>query len=386
MDQIREPVQPETQSGVSGHASGLSTPESSNPLRLPGIVTSTGLALPDDLSFDQWKQVGDCLLQMEHAVQWMIGDWLRFGESRYGGKYVEAERMTGLAYGTLANIKQVADRFDFSRRRENVPWSFHAEVAALPPEQADALLDQAESEGLSRTKFRAAANRARNAPQLQPGTETCTVEDLWALVSAGKRFSTLYVDPPWAYGNDGLRGCASDHYSTMSVEHLCALPVKDLAAENSHLHLWTTTHFYVEAVRVMEAWGFRHVSDHVWTKPRMGTGQYWRTAHEYLLLGVRGSLPFGDHAQISWLQIDRGEHSAKPEEIRTKIELVSPPPYLELFARKSVEGWTCWGDQVARAQIETVVGANAATPDDEAVAACGEQASAPPSGVEGASW
>ena len=40
-------------------------------------------------------------------------------------------------------------------------------------------------------------------------------------------------------------------------------------------------------------------------------------------------------------------HSEKPEEARARIERLYPGPYLELFARRPVEGWTTWGNEVA---------------------------------------
>jgi N6-adenosine-specific RNA methylase IME4 len=46
-----------------------------------------------------------------------------------------------------------------------------------------------------------------------------------------------------------------------------------------------------------------------------------------------------------------GEHSEKPEEVRRRIERLFPGPYLELFARKPVPGWTTWGNEIPRAQF-----------------------------------
>ena len=79
----------------------------------------------------------------------------------------------------------------------------------------------------------------------------------------------------------------------------------------------------------------------------MGIGNRWRHAHELLLLGVRGNCLFLDHSQLSWFAEERGEHSAKPETAREKIELVSPGPYLELFGRKAADSWTVRGNQIA---------------------------------------
>ena len=44
-----------------------------------------------------------------------------------------------------------------------------------------------------------------------------------------------------------------------------------------------------------------------------------------------------------------GEHSQKPEEARRRIERLLNGPYLELYGRKPVDGWTVWGDQIVRA-------------------------------------
>lgn len=84
----------------------------------------------------------------------------------------------------------------------------------------------------------------------------------------------------------------------------------------------------------------------------MGIGNYWRVSHELMLLGVRGDAKrFADHSQKSWMEFPRGEHSAKPEQIRHIIEQVSPGPFLELFGRKPVGGWTVFGNQIERRLI-----------------------------------
>lgn len=189
----------------------------------------------------------------------------------------------------------------------------------------------------------------------EPSDATCTTLDLGALVGRGLRFGAIYADPPWLYGNQGTRGATSNHYGGMSVEEIAAMPVRDLAADNAHLHLWTTNAFLFDCKAIMEAWGFEYKSCFVWVKPQIGMGNYWRLAHEFLLLGVRGSCPFKDRSQISWLQEPRTKHSAKPESVRKLIELVSPGPFLELFGRRVAPGWTVWGNQIERTMFEASV-------------------------------
>lgn len=171
-------------------------------------------------------------------------------------------------------------------------------------------------------------------------------EGMEQLLASGERFPCVYADPPWRYQNETTRAAASKHYPTMSVEEIATLEVGRVAADNAHLHLWVTNGFLFEAPRVMASWGFEFKSCLVWVKPQMGLGNYWRLGHEFLLLGVRGSLKFQDRGVISWLRANRTRHSRKPEKVRKLIERVSPGPYLELFGRKRVRGWTVMGDEV----------------------------------------
>lgn len=179
-------------------------------------------------------------------------------------------------------------------------------------------------------------------------TATVTTADLTALSTRGMKFGCVYADPPWQYSNQGTRGATGDHYVGMTVDEIAALPVRDLAADNAHLHFWTTNAFLFESQRIMEAWGFTYKSAFVWVKPQIGMGNYWRVSHEFLLFGVRGSCPFQDRTLRSWGEFKRGKHSAKPDEIRYLIERASPGPRLELFARRSSPGWCSWGNEIAR--------------------------------------
>jgi N6-adenosine-specific RNA methylase IME4 len=208
---------------------------------------------------------------------------------------------------------------------------------------------------LSRKQVLELIDRARNPDDgsYDVGREYCTTDDLDALaaeVESGARapFGTVYADPAWQYGNQGTRASTEKHYVGMSVDEICELPVARVAAEQSHLHLWTTNAFLFDAKRVMEAWGYTYKSCYVWVKPQIGMGNYWRVSHEFLLLGVRGNLTFAANNLRSWGEFRRGQHSAKPEQIRDLVHVASPGPRLELFARRAVEGWTCWGNEIAR--------------------------------------
>jgi N6-adenosine-specific RNA methylase IME4 len=201
----------------------------------------------------------------------------------------------------------------------------------------------------------AAPNGAKNAPNGATAVEApiefqpaVTVDKLDTLVSEGRKFGTIYADPPWQYDNQGTRAATSNHYDGLSVEELCALSVRELAADDAHLHLWTTNGFLFECPKIFAAWGFEFRSSFVWVKPQIGIGNYWRNSHEFLLTAIRGNAKhFNDRSLRSWLEYWRGWHSAKPEIVRDYIERASPGPRLELFGREPRNGWVVWGNEIA---------------------------------------
>jgi len=187
--------------------------------------------------------------------------------------------------------------------------------------------------------------------------ETCAISDLYKLIKSGKKFGTIYADPPWPYSNQATRSATDSHYDTMTLEDIANLPISELIKEKSHLHLWTTNAFIFECLKILEAWGFEYKSLFVWCKgtiqhgrlkPQMGIGNYWRLGTEFLITGVKGNLTFLDRNQINWIVARRTKHSSKPESIANIIEKVSPGPYLELFGRKTRERWTVWGNEIDR--------------------------------------
>lgn len=180
-------------------------------------------------------------------------------------------------------------------------------------------------------------------------TAPARAETLSGLVFDGCAFSTIYVDPPWKYGNQATRNCTDRQYRTMSLEEIAALPIRHLATPDAHLYVWTTVAFQEQTYPIIRGWGFEPKSQYVWTKPQMGMGNYFRISHEVLLMGVRGRLPVARRDVLSYGSFNRTRHSAKPAEVRQLIETLSPAPRLELFARELVPGWTVWGDQVPEA-------------------------------------
>lgn len=171
-------------------------------------------------------------------------------------------------------------------------------------------------------------------------------------------FGTILADPPWRFSNRTGK-VAPEHrrlsrYDTMTLEEICALPVGDAAADQSHLYLWVPNALLHEGLQVMSAWGFRYKSNLVWHKVRKdggsdgrGVGFYFRNVTELVLFGVRGSLRTlaPGRRQVNLLATRKREHSRKPDELYPIIESCSPGPRLELFSRYPRVGWSVWGNE-----------------------------------------
>jgi N6-adenosine-specific RNA methylase IME4 len=173
-------------------------------------------------------------------------------------------------------------------------------------------------------------------------------------------FTTVLADPPWRFANRTGKVAPEhrrlDRYDTMTVEEICALEVADVVADAAHLYLWVPNALLPDGLRVLEAWGFRYVSNLVWAKRRQdggpdgrGVGFYFRNVTELILFGVRGSLRTLAPArrQVNMIETRKREHSRKPDEQYELIEACSPGPYLELFARYPRAGWHVWGSEAA---------------------------------------
>jgi len=172
-------------------------------------------------------------------------------------------------------------------------------------------------------------------------------------------YGAILIDPPWRFQNRTGK-VAPEHrrlsrYATLSTAELEALPVGDLAQDQSHLYLWCPNALLADGLAVMEAWGFKYKTNLVWYKIRKdggpdgrGVGFYFRNVTEMVLFGVKGklrTLPPG-RRQTNVIAQRKREHSKKPYEQYEIIEGCSPGPYLELFARERRTGWDVWGDQV----------------------------------------
>lgn len=214
------------------------------------------------------------------------------------------------------------------------------------------------------------------------------------------KYSLIYADPPWSYGNTISNGAAADHYSTMKLIDIKRLPVWELAAENAVLAMWYTGTHNQEAIELAEAWGFtvRTMKGFTWVKlnqnaelrinkalaegevtdfydfldllnaeTRMNGGNHTRANTEDLLIATRGAGLERKHAGIKQvIYSPLGAHSEKPWEVRHRLELLyGDVPRIELFSRSAAPGWHHWGNECSSSITLTpgMVGPSEPTPE-----------------------
>ncbi len=181
---------------------------------------------------------------------------------------------------------------------------------------------------------------------------------------AGRTYDLVLADPPWPYeGSKTKDQACGKHYESMSLYDLGAMPVRPLLAKRAWVFLWVTSPKMHLGVALLSLWGlhFRGVP-YVWCKATQAGkiigGQGARPSHvkpttEFVICGGTHKtgrlLPILDEGQHQVVVAPRpgNVHSAKPPEVRARIEaLFGPIRRLEMFARESAPGWDSFGNQL----------------------------------------
>jgi N6-adenosine-specific RNA methylase IME4 len=198
----------------------------------------------------------------------------------------------------------------------------------------------------------AAERQARHRERLR----TCTLTNLQLLIDAGRTFGAIHADPPWrfrVYSGKGKMRSAENHYETQALDDIKRWPVAQLAAKDCALFMWCVIPEIPGALEVIRAWGFSYkTTAFTWVKQnRSGHGLFWgmgywtRANAELCLLATRGQ-PRRINKDVHQIVMSPVmEHSRKPDETYARIERLVHGPYLDLFGRRPLPGWTVFGNE-----------------------------------------
>jgi len=129
-------------------------------------ITPTGIEFNEELSFEEWDDLGQKLAPIGKSIGFIIGDWINYGENHWGERYKEALERTGLAYQTLAQYSYVARKVQFSCRQEKLGFEHHLVVAKIKDsEEQRYWLDMAVKHKLGKRRLRKSINFGRLATE-----------------------------------------------------------------------------------------------------------------------------------------------------------------------------------------------------------------------------
>jgi N6-adenosine-specific RNA methylase IME4 len=278
---------------------------------------------------DLWELAQTKVIEFKHQIgSRIIQDWDKFGKSEYGDKFVEnlaKDLQIGTrdiyrciqfarTFPTLDKLQETINSMN-SVPRDRISWRWIRDNL-LPEHKEDKI----------------------ETPPLPEG-----------------KYQIIYADPAWKYWSGGWKN-QEQHYTTMDLEEIKQLPVQTITDDNCILFMWATFPYLKETIEVMESWGFKYSTvGFVWVKKtknskyHFGCGSWTRANAEICLIGVKGSIERKDASISQIIDAPVEEHSKKPDVVRDKIiQLVGDLPRIELFARKNVEGWDSWGDELSQ--------------------------------------
>ena len=290
------------------------------------------------------KQVKLGLEAQNHAAEIKLRAQRRAGEILDSMDKAEGAREPGTNRGTTRLQDDTASptyaELDIEKRDAH-QWQ---KIASMPEEKFEQHIEQKKSDeqelttaSLYREAIRESAADKPPAPPLPDD-----------------KYRIIYADPPWKYENFGVSvseyyGGSERHYPAMDIEEIENLPVKDMIADDAVLFLWVTSPKLNQVWGIIEAWGFEYKTSFVWDKIKHNYGHYNSVRHEFLLICGRGkATPEVKQLYDSVQSIERSDnHSEKPEEFRGIIDMLYPSgKRIELFARKDIDGWDSWGNEV----------------------------------------
>jgi N6-adenosine-specific RNA methylase IME4 len=173
----------------------------------------------------------------------------------------------------------------------------------------------------------------------------------------------LMIDCPWSFDNWSEKGEAKNakaHYDCIPTDHLCRMPIGQMAAGNAWALIWATHPMLDDALRFMKAQGFQFVTSGVWVKRgktgklAFGNGYVLRSCSEPFIIARVGNPPLFSKSVRTVIEAPRRQHSRKPDQAYRMCEQLFGPTArrYDIFSRQERPGWIAVGDETEKFEAE----------------------------------
>lgn len=222
-----------------------------------------------------------------------------------------------------------------------IPVSTAASIVSKPAEEQKAVVNLVKS-GMEPKNAMREIKRQEHAAKVEQARANPTPPN------QDGPFDIILADPPWPLEYDVDSRSPENHYNTTSIDELKLHSPN--TKKDSILFMWATAPKLIEAIELMESWGFTYRTHAIWNKGKIGCGWWFRNQHELLMVGIKGSpgTPPEGLRKPSIMLEQRTEHSVKPMCVPMWIEEAFPThSKLEMYCRSPRPNWAAWGNEIS---------------------------------------
>lgn len=98
------------------------------------VLTATGLEIPQDVTRDEWAEVGQVIGSLNTSISWLAGDWFAAGEFVWGETYEQVALELGYEVETLYSYASVCRAVKTLIRNQGIFFGHGRVIAKCPDE------------------------------------------------------------------------------------------------------------------------------------------------------------------------------------------------------------------------------------------------------------
>ena len=162
-------------------------------------------------------------------------------------------------------------------------------------------------------------------------------------------YDVIVIDPPWPVAQNQRPQRPNQHsrpYEQMTLKQIAEIAIP--AETDCWVWLWTTNKYLPHAFATLKAWKATYRYALVWDKrpDGMQLPNTPRLTAEFILLAAIGSPLFTTTKQFPTVLSERpAGDSRKPDAFYSLVRSVTSGSRLDMFNRRSIEGFTGWGHE-----------------------------------------